>query len=173
MSRLSDLLKKDDQYKKYRNVFKTVKQRLDIEKDLNEVLSLHAGRHSRALYGDKQFSSRAIYTATSQDLSIRARLVEIRQQTSVQISFLRGAMERLHKYIRTEYKMEMRQFTNEQTRRATLDGITHTGYTLISETDSLIDTIDNIIKDIDQAGHSIRHMISILQLLDSSKGKNI
>lgn len=173
MSELQDQLKSDPNYKKYRNVLKTVRSRLKIEEDMDEVLGLHAGRTSRRIFGERQFSPKTIYEATAQDLSIRARLVEIRQRTSVQTSLLSGAIEQLHKYIRTAYRSSMRGLSNEASRRASLDEVTASGNELLTESHTLIDTVDNIIRDIDQAGHSIRHMVEILKLLDSSKGKVI
>ncbi len=173
MSELREQLKSDTNYKKYRNILKTVRSRLKLEEDMEEVLGLHAGRLSRRLFGKKQFSSRTIYEATAQDMSIRARLVEIRQRTSVQVSLLQGAIQQLHKYIRTAYRQGMRGLSNEASRRATLDEVTSTGNELVTEAQALIDTVDNIIRDIDQSGHSIRHMVEILKLLDSSKKSGI
>jgi len=171
MSDLLQSLKSDAKYKKYRNILKTVRGRINVEADMDEILSLHAGRNSRRLFGKDQFSPKAIYEATAQDLSIRARLVEIRQRTSVQSSLLEGAIDQLHKYIRTSYRNSMRGLSNEASRKAGLDAVTNTGNELIVEARTLIDTADQIIRDVDQSGHSIRHMVEILKLLDSSKGK--
>lgn len=113
-------VKADLKYKKHRRILKVIQARLNIERDRNEALSLHASRTSRTLYGKSQYSPRAIYDATAKDLSYRARLVEIRQLNAVQISLLTEATQALRRYVLTTYKDEMRGYANEAARKAVL-----------------------------------------------------
>ena len=168
---LLQVVKADPKFKKYRNILKTTRSRLSIEEGIDEIFALHSGRLARRLYGKSQFSPKSILEATAQDLSARSRIAEIRQKTSVQASLLQGAINELHKYVRNNYRSEMRNLSNEASRRAALDAITSSGIELITETETLISTADMVIKDIDQSSHSIRHMISVLDLLSETKGR--
>lgn len=164
-------IQKDANFKKYMRIYKAVEGRLDIEANRDEAFSLHASRTSRSIIGKDQFKSRVIYTAIAKDLSYRARLVEIRQRNAAEISLLQGARESLHKYIRTAYRDVLKGYSNEATRSAFLAQVTEDSTALINEANELINLLDFFIKDIDQASHSVRHLIDILKLLDSSKGK--
>lgn len=170
----SDLMldiKADPRYKKYVRILETVSKRIDVDRDLKEAMALHASRTSRELYGDKQFSPKAIYLADAKDMSNRARLVEIRERNSVQISMLSEATKKLHRYIRTHYMDEMREYKNEANRKAVLERVTAKSMDLIAEVEALMSTIDIFVKDIDQAGHSIRRMVDVLKLLAEKPGK--
>lgn len=171
MTSLVSDIREDENYKKYKRVLKLIKKRLDIERDRSEVMSIHASRGSRAIYGEKQYSKKVLYEANAKDLMHRSRLTEIREMNSIQISYLKEARDALHRYILTKYKIEMRSYSNQQARKALLDSVTKAASEMIAESQALIDTIDMFIKDIDQAGHSIRHMVDILKLIAEKPGR--
>jgi hypothetical protein len=84
---LSDI-KEDPNYKKFRLVVKGVREKLKIERDQAEAMGLMANRTSRSLHGRKQFSPKSLLEATSNDLSARARLVEIRVRSIEQLQHI-------------------------------------------------------------------------------------
>ncbi|WP_391857251.1 hypothetical protein, partial [Vibrio cidicii] len=97
---LSDI-KEDPNYKKFRLVVKGVREKLKIERDQAEAMGLMANRTSRSLHGRKQFSPKSLLEATSNDLSARARLVEIRVRATVNLDLLQEACDALRNHIYT------------------------------------------------------------------------
>lgn len=170
MSLVQDI-REDSNYKKYKRVLKTVSSRLDVDSARQEILAIHASRASRSIYGEHQYSKKVLYEANAKDLMHRSRLTEIRENISIQISYIRESRSALHRYILTRYKAEMRAYSNQQSRSALLDSITHRALEVISENQSIIDSIDMFIRDIDQAGHNIRHMVDILKLIAEKPGR--
>lgn len=168
---LSDI-KEDPNYKKFRLVVKGVREKLKIERDQAEAMGLMANRTSRSLHGRKQFSPKSLLEATSNDLSARARLVEIRVRATVNLDLLQEACDALRNHIYTEYAQELKQFgSSAEQRKALVERVQGTARTLMTEVKALVDVLDQIVKDIDSASHHLRHMIDVLKLLDGSKGK--
>ncbi|MGF3930105.1 hypothetical protein ACQX74_14480 [Staphylococcus aureus] len=168
---LSDI-KEDPNYKKFRLVVKGVREKLKIGRDQAEAMGLMANRTSRSLHGRKQFSPKSLLEATSNDLSARARLVEIRVRATVNLDLLQEACDALRNHIYTEYAQELKQFgSSAEQRKALVERVQGTARTLMTEGKALVDVLDQIVKDIDSASHHLRHMIDVLKLLDGSKGK--
>ncbi|QBQ74685.1 hypothetical protein BcepSauron_305 [Burkholderia phage BcepSauron] len=167
-----DDLKEDAKFKKFRLILKNTREKMKIERDRAEALGLMANRTSRSLHGRKQFSPKSLLEATSNDLSARARLVEIRVRAKVNIDLLVEACDALRNHIYTEYADEIRQFgSSAEQRKALVERVQGTARTMIVEANAMIDMLDQIIKDIDSASHHLRHMVDVLKLLDGSKGK--
>lgn len=164
-------IKKDAQYRRYLKIYKSVAEKLDLEAYRAEALNMHSTRPSRGLIGKKVFSPKSITEAVGHDLAYRSRLVEMRERTSIHLSFLSGTISRLHRYILTEYRAEMRGMQNEPTRKAALARITTKGTDLVEDATAFVGMLDMFIKDIDQAKFSTRDMIAVLQLISDSKGR--
>ena len=174
MSKMLKEIRGDGEYVKFKTIFERTRERVDLEKDLTEVLNLHAGRTSRKLYGDKQYSVKALIDASLKDMSYRSRMVEIRVRASVQISILQEAIGALRKYLSTEYADDLREFGTVAERKSFVDRVLKTPLAYIEEANSLLDTIDIILKDLDQASFGLRNMLECLKLLDSSRaGRHI
>jgi hypothetical protein len=169
---LKELIKSDDEYRKFRKIVTTVRDRLNIEKDTSEALASHASRTSRSLYGNKSYNPRAIVEASLHDLSNRSRLVELRVKCDIQISHLHEAVKSIRKYLGTEFKDALSMHKTIADRSAAIDGYIKTALSVEAEGKALVDMLDFLIKDIDQANFSIRATINALELVDS-KGKTI
>jgi hypothetical protein len=164
-------LKGDDEYKKFREILRNTRTKLNIEKDRTEAFVLMSGRSARSLHGKKQFSPRALMEASANDLSARARLVEIRMRAKVHIDLLAEAGEALKAHIFTEYSDIMRLVGTSEHKKALVDRVQKTAKTLIAEANALIELLDQIIKDIDSASFQLRNIMETLKLLDGTKGK--
>jgi len=165
------VIRKDQKYKKFRLIVQKTGERLNIEKDRNEALALHASRTSRTLSGKKAYSPKSLLDAEATDLYTRSRLVEIRVQASIHLNLLDEACDAIKRHIFTEYYEELRGFSNEQQRRALIERIQGVAMELMTEGKSLIDMLDQIVRDVDQANFHLGHMGSILEMLSNSKGK--
>lgn len=164
-------IKADPKYKKFRLIVQKTSDRLKIEEDRNEALALHSARTSRTLSGKKQYSPKSLLDAEATDMSTRSRLVEIRVRASIHLNLLDEACDAIKRHIFTEYYDDLRGFSNEQQRKALIERVQGVAMDLMTEGKSLIDMLDQIVKDIDQSNFHLGHMGSILELLSNSKGK--
>jgi hypothetical protein len=171
---LEELLKTiqvDPKFKKFRLILKTTRERLKIERDRNEALGLMANRSSRALHGRKQYSPKAIMEATANDLQARARLVEIRVKAKIHIDLMEEACDAIKNHLLTEYNEDMRKYGTVEQRKALIERVQGSAKTFVVEGLALIEMLDQIVKDIDQASYHLRYLVDTLKLLDGTKGK--
>lgn len=170
---LVQAIREDSDYKKFKTIVKTTRERLKLEADRKEAMSLHAGRISRSIYGARRFSPKTLLEAEAQEMGNRSRLVEIRVRASNELSVLDEAIKTIRGYISTEYDVDLREFGTVEQRRAMIDRVIKSAVNLKSEGEDFLAMLDTFIKDLDQAGFKLRDCIEILKLLDSSKGKII
>lgn len=166
-------LKEDAQFKKFRNIVTTLRTAINVEKDMAEVLSLHASRVSRTLYA-KPKGPKILLEASLTDMSFRSRMTEIRLQLYANASILEEAIKAIKRYINTEFNDELNSYSNVEQKRNMVERVVAFALDLQSTCESSIATIDDLIKDIDQSGFHLRNAVEIMKLLDGSRGtKNI
>lgn len=168
---LRRLLRKDPKYKKFQRTVEVIAGRLKLEADRKEAWSMHASRTSRSLYGKDQFSLQKFEQAVLRDLSIRARMVEIRVQVSTNISMLERAITDMGNHIQTDYDDFLKPFKTIDRRKQAVSRLVQSSADLMADGEDLISSLDLFIKDLDQANFSLRHIVDTMKLLDSSKGK--
>lgn len=172
-SDLISAIREEESYKKFKKIVLVARGRIDAERDKAEALASHASRVSRRMYGQKQFSPKSLMEASSQDMSIRSRLVEIRVQCSLTTSMLDAAIDGMRGYISTEYSDDLKVFKTIGDRKAFLDRIVKGALDLMAEGSTVVDLIDTLVKDIDATSHQLRQMVECLKLLDQSKGGRV
>ncbi len=164
-------IREDAKYKKFVEIVKVCQKRLRIEADRTEALALLSNRTSRELHATKkQLSPKSVSEAQANDMQARSRLTEIRVKNRLQADALKDATKAIRNHLMTEYSDEMATFPNAEGRAALIERVQGTGGTLLSETESLIDMIDVIIKDVDQNSFYMSNLTEIMKLLDGSKG---
>ncbi len=166
-------IRANPEYKKFKAIVLLVQEKLNIDRDRNEALSMHAGRTSRRLHGTKQYSPKSLIDASLNDLACRSRLVEVRVQCSIQIDLLHDAVKAMKHYISTEYNDEMKAYKTVAQRTAFLDRVVAASLVIESEGKALIKLLDDLINDIDKASYHLRLMIDALKLLDGSKSGQV
>ncbi len=166
-------IREQQQYKKFKAIVSVARDRLKIEADRSEALSLHAGRTSRKLFGEKQYSPKSILDASMVDLSYRARLVEMRVQCSLTISTLDAGVDAIKRYITTEFSDDLEAYKTVGQRKDFVDRIVASALDLVSEGEGLIAMLDTLIKDIDAASFQLRNAMEILKLLSETKGGKV
>lgn len=172
MSSLIQLVKADPNYKQFQRIVEHAVSRLNFEAVETEIKALHGGRRSRSMYGDRRYSPKYIIESSAQDLSVRARLVEIRINYDRQLSTIREAVAAMKRHVTTEYDDDLREYSTAQVRRDFADRVVKQAHRILADGQNVIDIVDTVIKDIDQANHTIRHVIECLKLV-SDKGKTI
>lgn len=158
-------------YKTFKSVFEAVAKRVDTEAATREVISLHLGRTSRTLSTKKErYSPQVLIDASLNDLSARARMVELRVRADLNLSTLREAISAFSKHVQTEYADELKEYRTAEQRKALVDRCIKQAREFLASGEAFIETVDTLVKDIDQGGHSLRHVIECLKLLEGSKG---
>lgn len=161
------------QYKKYQKILEAAQTGLDLDSLRGEALGSHAARTSRQLYGSRQYSPKSLIDAIYKDLSFRSRIVEIRVRVSVAMSNLEEASKAMRRYISTEFSDDLREFSTADQRRAFVDRVLKVGLAYLAEGQALLDLLDSLIKDADQAGFGLRNAVETLKLLDGSKSGRV
>ena len=171
---LAKILRADKRYKKVVNILESAQRRINVDRDRSEAFALHAGLEVRSLQGKRLLSTSAIISATAQIQANRSRLVEIRARSTEHVSYLEEACKAFRKYALTKYADEFKSYRTKDERDSILYTVLKPSMDFVSEVSTLTDILDMFIKDLDQSGHTVRHIIDILKLLDSSKtGKTI
>ena len=164
-------IRKDPNYAKFLKIVEGIRKRIDLEAITTEALGLHSARTSRSLHGNDRYSPTALIDASLKDLSFRARMVEMRVRLDIAVSNLSEAVAAIKRHISTEYNDELRDFSTAEQRRSFVDRVIKNSNQFLSEGEALIKTLDHLIKDLDQAGHSMRHIIECLKLMSQNSGK--
>lgn len=165
-------VKKDERYKTYKKIVEQVQGRINFEKDREEARSLHSGLIVRTLYGKKQFSPKTIIESVAQVQSNRSRLVELRSNSQIHLSYLDEAAEAFKRYMMTQYADDLSGFRTKDQRDALLDRIMAKAQEILAEGKGYHMLLDGFIKDLDQAGYSHKALIDLLQMLEA-KGSQI
>ena len=173
MSAIFKEVRASSSFKTYQKILQTAQGSIELDALRSEALGLHTSRTSRQLYGAKQYSGRSVMEALLKDLSFRARLVEIRVKVSISISNLEEAIKAMRRYVSTEYADDLREFSTSDQRKSFVDRILKSGLEYLGEGQTLIDMLDMLIKDIDQASFQLRNAVEILKLLSDAKGGRV
>lgn len=168
---LLSLIRDDTEYKKFRKVIKLELERLNLEQDQKEVLSLHASRVSRTIYDKRQYSPHVLMDASTMDLAFRSRIVELRVKASLHISIMETAINSIKQYIYSKYVQNSNVFTTENSRQSYINTVLKSYISEVDKAKSFIQLCDTLVKDIDQAGFNLRNMLDCLKLISETKGK--
>jgi hypothetical protein len=161
----------DPNFKKFLKLVENITAKIDTEAISREALGLHSSRLSRSLHGEARYSPTALIDANIQDLSFRARLVELRVTLGRKLDKLDEVMAAIKRHISTEYDDELRDFATVDQRKAFVTRTIKRQHAILADGNSVISMIDLLIKDIDQASHSMRHSLDCLKLLATTSGK--
>jgi hypothetical protein len=165
-------VREDQVYKKFTQIFENAKKAVNVEEATNEVLGLHAGRTSRVMIGENRYSPKAMLEANSKDMSARARMSELRVKTDLRLSTLRQGVDAMRKHILTTYAEDLKEeFGGVTGQKAFADRVMKSAREYLAEGETLLSTIDTLIKDIDAAGHGLHRMGELLKLLSEGKGR--
>ena len=170
MSSLRELLSEDSEYSKFKQIVRTVRSSLDVESILKEAAFLHSSRSSRTLHAQK-LSPQKVQTAILQELSNRARLVELRSLLSRQYELIGTALETIRKHIKVTYHEDLKEIARTATERAQIvDRALSTPIQLKSELSGVFEILDSYIKDIDSASYALRNAVDLLKLILDRRG---
>jgi hypothetical protein len=170
---LFEMIRSDDAFTTFREIVKKARTHLKIEQYREEALALMLNRVSRQIHGKKQFSPKIMLEAAANDMSARARLVEIRVRCKVHLDSLEDANKALKNHVLTTYMEEMKAFSNAEARNALVERVQKSARALVTEAAALIDMLDQIVADIDKCSYHMSNMVQCLVMLDGSKGSKV
>ncbi len=174
MSSLVNDVRASEEFQKFKKIVERAKSKADIDGGMAEALSLHTSRLSRGLRGKDRYSPHVLIDASLQDMSNRARLVELRVKNDVQLETVNEAIHAMARYIATEYAEDLRdEFKTAAQRNAFADRVMKNAKKYLADGQAFIATLDTLIKDIDQAGYNIKAAIECLKLLEGSKAGRV
>jgi hypothetical protein len=163
-------IRKDPNYRKLQQKYEKVSGSLDLDALYKEATGLQSGRLSRNISGDNRYSPKFIIDANLRDLSYRARLVEIRVSLDRKLKSLEEMVQAVKRYVSTEYAEDLSELRTAEQRRNFANRVVKNQEQYLADGNSLVGSIDLLIKDIDQASYHFKTIIECLKLLDSSRG---
>ncbi len=164
-------IREDDEYIKLKKVAREEREKTKTSANWDEAMTLLAGRPSRDIHAKRQFSPMAIMEAMSCDMSARSRLTEMRTRAKLHADVLENACDAMGHHIRTAYGEELkRHCATVDSRKSFVAKLNQPMLDLLSDIDSLIDMLDQVITDIDKTSFHLSKMAELIMFIDSSKG---
>lgn len=157
-------LKSDEHYQKYRRILQN--KAVDIEGVYQELTNLHAGRAVRNM--DIPSPKKAA-KASMQEVGYRSRLVELRVTTNREFTNLCVAHQAIKDHI-AHHHAGLIEGRSIDDRQRSLRRLLPAGERRISELETLIEAIDLVISDIDQAGFALKRVVDSLAI--TNKGEH-
>ena len=166
-------IRSDSEYKNYRKLVDRHLEKIDLDNVRQEVLSLHAVRESRGLFGKKIYDAEALRSAILCDLSSRSRMVELRAKMGLRVSYIEAAIDSIRKYIYMRYAKSDATMSTETTRKSFVDTLIKDDVQELQAVKAIMELADTLIKDIDQAAFGLRNALESTKLLSETRGKII
>ncbi len=166
---MRELLQKDSEYAKFRQIVQTVRS-FDLDKSLAEADRLHATRKTRLLHAHK-LSPQKLQEAQLVELSHRSRLVELRSILSRQYELLGTAIETMKKHIRVKYSQDLQDHARTASERSlVVDRLLSSPLKLKSQLSGAMEIFDAYIRDIDSASYALRNSVELLKMILDRRG---
>ena len=164
-------IKESVAWEKINRVFENTVKCVNLEMAQNEAMAMHANRDSRKLKSNQnRYDPNLLIDCCLQDLSFRARMVEIRVKIDLQCTILRESVTYAKNFILTKWASEIGdEYKTIDQKKSFVDRLLKNQLEFLGSVKSLLDLIDVLIKDIDQSGHSMRHIVDCLKLLQGNK----
>lgn len=158
-------------YATFKKMVTNVSSKVNVDKDQEEALAMHAGRTSRRMHGKKQYSPKSLIDAALNDLACRSRLVELRVRASIEASLLHDAIKAVRHYITNEFDDELSVYKTVDQRKAVVDRAIKRALEVESEIVALVELLDTLIGDIDKASYQLKVMVEALKLIADKPGQ--
>lgn len=161
------------EYKRYSSVISSVKAAINLSSISKEASYLHSKRETTKLYKLK-LDPMTVAKANLLDLSNRARLTELRADLHKQYEIVETANARLKQGIRAQWETRLKKLASTAVQRnAIIERLCTDGVDLQAQIEATSKLLDSFIKDIDQAGFSIRNTVDLLKMLVERRDQTI
>ncbi len=159
----------DPEFKTLQRILKSMQSRINIEKERNEVLTLHESRKSLGLMSStKRYNPQYVYDCVMMDMAYRGRLVTMIKRVNNTVALLERAEKAFRTYCMTKYKKELG--STRVDRVIVMDRVVRPLLDFKAECQDHVAGIEVVIKDIDQGGYSYARLVELLKLFQENKG---
>lgn len=173
MASLKTQLKADPELKALDAIVARASGSFAPEKVLREAEHLHMERKSRQLV-KVTMAPTPLYTAAMQDLSTRARLIELKTGIMRMTGVINAAVKSVKVHISTKYSEELRENASTVSERNRIvERVVSDAIQCSADMASVIEVLDVYIKDLDQAGYGLRLAGDLLELAHGRRGQEV
>lgn len=162
-SRMRKALRKDIEYKKYKNILKFASSLAEFDNYCKEMESMHQGRGSRSLVY-KSISIKRLTKCILQDASYRSRCVEVMIEVNKANRMLSAATDAIKNHIVANYKPYLQNYRTKAERDTLINDILKSAYEKLSDYERIVDMCKFIIEDIDKFAWTAKHTLEALEL---------
>lgn len=163
-SALRKLLRKDDEYAKFKNILQYASSLAEFDNYCAEMETMHQGRKSRTL-AHKSISTKRLVDAVLQDASYRSRCVEIMMVVNKASRMLLSATEAIRGHIFSKYKPYLANYRTKAERDTYVNNILKEAVAKLADYERIIEMAKYIIEDIDKMSWSARNILQGLELM--------
>lgn len=166
-------LRKDSRYVTFRALIDAdSKFELPLDDWREEARLLHKSRTVKKLSGSNTNFARSLVKAAAQEASVRSRFTEMLVQTNTAHRQLKQHLEALFDWLTVQYSYELSQVGKTvKEREAFVTNTLRPYYKLMDNSDNFLQELAFYIKDIDQAGYSIRAMADVFGAIFKAEGR--
>lgn len=161
--RVKELLKKDEAYRKYKNILAHCTNLAEFDNLVSEMEMMHKSRKSRDLHL-KNPDVQKLVDASMQASSYRSRCVEIMNTVQKANRLLQAATDRIETHTATTYR-EFIPGRSQQERKAYIKNIYQAAHYKLADYERIIEMAKLLIEDIDQFGWTARLILNSLELI--------
>ena len=166
---IADTIRSSTPFKKYESILDLILKQFDAHALFEEAKALHAGRKSRNLKV-KNIAPMTLAEANLQDVSHRARLVEVRVSITEHASSLATAIKAAKRATLIRYSPDI-DVSGVTAKRLYVERFFKEGEAYLAEMNMIMDSLDHFIKDIDQAGYAMKNTVALLNMVYRPENK--
>ena len=157
-------LKSDDRWKRYRGIITSVNESFPLESLQQELDTIQRMRKVRTV-NLKGVSPQRLLDMSMDEVQHRARLTEILIQAKKESALVDTLLDGMYAYIKGEYSEELKDWKSQADRNSVVERLLSKGYETQSGIASLMETVETLIKDIDQSSFTLTRAANLLELI--------
>ena len=161
---LRKLLRKDDEYAKFKNILQYASSLAEFDNYCAEMETMHQGRKSRTL-AHKSISTKRLVDAVLQDASYRSRCVEIMMTVNKASRLLHSATEAMRSHIFAKYKPYLANYRTKAERDTYVNDLLKEAVSKLADYERILDMAKYIIEDIDKFSWASRNVIQAMEIM--------
>lgn len=156
-------LQGDDVFMSFNTTMGRIRNTFDYEALNREISTLHSTRMGRNLHLEPSIpESDKIVRAMLENSSFRSRLMELAAPARRYRKTMKRKIEMITKYIFVEHETQFGGIRHKTDKELVVEVLLEPALSLQSEVDSVIESVDEVVKDIDQAGFATRDTVELV-----------
>lgn len=163
---LKTFIRRDKRVKRLKSTFDSDRiYSIPFDEYRDEIAMLHRRRQIHKLsVGDPQFG-RKLSEAAIEETAIRHRYTEILALCVEASQTLNAILERLEKYIMSQYADQLKHLRTKEERRAMIQSVMNVFYTYMKQTETMVSVLRLHIEDIDKTGYTVTNLVKAYSII--------